>query len=116
MLATSRTLPGAAKSFPPPSAGEVAPSNGDGGVMSRNGTAAHDPSAPGYGGASPSRDPRRGGKRDQSPTAQLSFEQSRAVIFFSVAYFSAVDLTSGSMIESSAVNQSEMTFHFLPSH
>src|SRR5436190_4413938 len=116
MLATSMTLTGAAKPFPPPSAGEVAPSYGDGGVMSRNRTVAHDPSAPGYGGTSPSRNPRRGGKRDQSPTAQLSFEQSRAVIFFSAAYFSAVDLTSGSMMVSSAVNQSEITFHFLPSH
>src|SRR5882757_11145709 len=61
--------------------------------------------------------PRLRGKVARSAgRGQLSFEQSRGVIFFSVAYLDAVSLTSGAMTASSAVYQSEMTFHFLPSH
>src|SRR6516164_8513610 len=48
--------------------------------------------------------------------AQLSFAQSRGLIFFSAAYFVETSLTSGSMSASSAVYQSEMTFQPLPSH
>src|SRR5580698_3755436 len=116
MLATSRTFVAAGETLPPSSAGEVAPSYGDGGVTSHNTAAAHDPSAPDYGGISPSRTPRRGGKSDRSSTAQLSFEQSRGVIFFSAAYLPATSLTSGTRSASSPVYQSEITFHSLPSH
>src|SRR5215471_21512316 len=37
------------------------------------------------------------------------------VIFFSAAYFAAASLTIGAMMESSAVIQSDVMFHFLPS-
>jgi len=55
--------------------------------------------------------------RQAPPSAdQLSLEQSRGVIRFSAAYFAAISLTIGSVTLSSAVYQSEMTFHALPSH
>ena len=50
------------------------------------------------------------------PPSQPSFEQSRAVIFFSAAYLAAVSLTIGATTLSSAVYQSEITFQALPSH
>ena len=71
--------------------------------MSNDMAAAHDPSAPGYGGTSPSRTPRRGGRSDGSSSGQLSFEQSRGVIFFSTAYLPATSLTSGASTLSSPV-------------
>lgn len=37
------------------------------------------------------------------------------VIFFSAAYFAAASLTIGAMMESSAVIQSDVMFHLLPS-
>src|SRR6266545_6628860 len=62
---------------------------------------------------------------DQSPARtrgrakffdQFSFEQSRGVIFLSVAYLAETSFTMGSVIVSSAVYQSEITFHVCPFH
>jgi hypothetical protein len=47
---------------------------------------------------------------------QFSFEQSRGTIFLSTAYLAEASSTSGSITVSSAVYQSEITFHALPSH
>jgi hypothetical protein len=41
--------------------------------------------------------------------------QTTGVIFFSAAYFAAVSLTNGPITLSSAVNQSDVIFQFLPS-
>src|SRR5262245_26738864 len=45
-----------------------------------------------------------------------SFEQSRGTIFFSAAYWVDTSITIGSVIVSSAMYQSEITFQILPSH
>src|SRR4051812_13566552 len=117
MLAMSRTLTAEAGAVfsaaklivghpPPPSYGEGRVGESNGRILAPILTAAL-PSGP----AGPL--PRFDGGGD---LAQLSLAQSRAVIFFSVAYLAAVSLTSGRRMPSSPVYQSEITFHCLPSH